>query len=41
MVITRKLGREERHEEFGEDNGLQHSLKEKKRRGLGTFQLGS
>ena len=35
MVINRKLGREEGHEDFGEDNRLQHSLKERKGRGLG------
>ena len=35
MVINRKLGREYKHEDFGEDNGLRHSLKERKGRGLG------
>ena len=39
MVINRELGREERHEEFGEVNGLQHSLKERKGKGLGFFYL--
>ena len=38
MVINRELGREERHEEFGEEIGLlQYSLKEGKDRGLGFF----
>ena len=34
MVINRKLGREEMHANFGEDNGRQHSLKERKDREL-------
>ena len=37
MVINRKLGKDERHEDLGEDIGLQHSLKERKGRGLGFY----
>ena len=39
MVINRELGRKERHEEFGEEIGLQQSLKERKGRGLELFYL--